>query len=87
MIFLVLLIGNFYISKPLFANHSFNTEIQSILMLMRFHDKQNNNKNIKYKTTKIDDCKCSINTIGKKTIRTYEVDICKRLIKNTKFIP
>ena len=87
MIFLVLLIANFCISKPLFADHSFNTEIKSILMLMRFHDKKNNKTNIKYKTKKINDCKCSINTIEKNAIRTFEVDICKRIIKKTKFIP
>ena len=56
-------------------------------MLMRFHDKKNNKTNIKYKTKKINDCKCSINTIEKNAIRTFEVDICKRIIKKTKFIP
>ncbi len=89
MIYLILLIGNLNFYNPLNASDNlyFNTEIQSILMFMRFQDKQKNNKNIKYKTKKIDDCKCAINTIGKNIINTFEVDICKRIIKKTKFIP
>ena len=88
MIYLILLIGNLNFSNPLnaYENSYFKTEIESILMLQRFHNKQNNKNIIKYNTKKLDDCRCSINTIEKSLIKTFEVDICKRTIKKSKFI-
>ena len=82
MIYLILLIGNFYFSNPLkaYENQYFDTEIQSIIMLMRYQNKQNNKNKIKYNTTKIDDCRCSINTLEKSVVKTFDVDICKRKI-------
>ena len=84
-----MLIGNLYFPNYLSANANsyFNTEIQSIIMLMRFEQNQNNFNKRKYKTDKIDDCRSSINTIEKSVINTFEVDICKRIIKKKKFIP
>ena len=89
MIFLIILIANLYFSNILGANANsyFNTEIQSIIMLMKFEQNQNNFNKKRYKTDKIDDCRSSINTIEKSVINTFEVDICKRIIKKKKFIP
>ena len=84
-----MLIGNLYFPNYLSANANsyFNTEIQSIIMLMRFEQNQNNVNKKRYKTDKIDDCRSSINTIEKSAINTFEVDICKRIIKKKKFNP
>ena len=84
-----MLIGNLYFPNYLSANANsyFNTEIQSIIMLMRFEQNQNNINKKRYKTDKIDDCRSYINTIEKSAINTFEVDICKRIIKKKKFIP
>ena len=84
-----MLIGNLYFPSYLSANANsyFNTEIQSIIMLMRFEQNQNNFNKRKYKTDKIDDCRSSINTIEKSVINTFEVDICKRIIKKKKYNP
>ena len=84
-----MLFGNLYFPSYLSANANsyFNTEIQSIIMLMRFEQNQNNINKKRYKTNKIDDCRSSINTIEKSAINTFEVDICKRIIKKKKFNP